>query len=483
MENLIKHYEKYSKIINDLTNGNANLKETIKKTENLFEFFEDLEEKLEKADAEFRKINNTHYLLSNIRDVSMSASEDFQLEMKQAQKIEHSIKILISEEVPNIAKEFLADKKREDIVEDIIEGHKSPTTFVLFILRIIHSKSDPQVRVRINMFLSELKNEILGSEYLDTYSKYNAVQAMLINAGLVPVSLFMTEAELLAELGKKGSNDIDTDAECSINEYMGSASSNVPPIFAKIKKTGISFILFERLVGSAMDFSIEPYISYKFVVNNDMVTKNGEGITPQFMKRFNIPVSQEQPKDHMGYVHHHINDNDDAIYVIETQNGKLFRFLSTSKYFKSINRDKISHLIQGLNTRHDDYNKLHEEKIVESAFDPEAVAIMKQFDNAGLTFNENDFWNIIKSSSKEKTMEKKVLKSIDDYFAKTGFLDQKKHSDSALIVWSRLPTFVSKYRSIVTNKEIEDKYRALRKSGIMKIPYRAASDYYKELFQ
>lgn len=486
MEEILDKYKKYVELLNDITDKNIDLTIKLDK-DNPIKFFDDLEDGMNQADELYDMVNTSHFYVDSVRDKSTTFGDELSLKIKALKKVVHSLRSHIKLVLPDLIQEYMKDKSKQKIVDDIIENNYN-NVFVITMLKIIHKTSEPPEKIRINKYITLLKNQILGTVNLDTYTDYDAVQSILINAGFVPASDFMTEAEILdnikKELRRIPYSGGDEEQGILHDEIIGGAKIAEPAIVKKLQKEKLSFMVLKRTVGTPVVYNIDAYISAKYISDNNMETKNGEGITDNFIKRFSTPRFLDKSKswDGTGMISAHLDDSKSHSFIIETLDGITYRFLSVAKYYISVKTDIIKHLQNGIGTRHDDYNAIHERQIMKNAFNISGISIMKQYENSGMTFDEHDFIVTLKNEPRKQTLAKKVYSAIDSYIDKRGFIDMKKHADSALAIWARTPDLISKYGSVIGSTTIENKDKALSRSGLFKIPYRSARDYYDELY-
>lgn len=239
-----------------------------------------------------------------------------------------------------IISEFeIIDKELVDNIIDVYQKNKNEYHTALdlsyaMIHSVLYIEDNAKLYNYVTIILEKIKSDILPQIKSKRKNNKTVIQSMLHNMRIIPYSTYKSLTELLSYNGK--SKDIDK----IIEHYCVSNNTNV-------------LLIYKEDINHTIEYDKWRLLDYEYLVNNDMVHTKKEGINDRIINRFNninILNNHEDYEDTIKYKKkpgvHYYDKNNPKSNIIETTDGKYFRFMSyTNMQFVPNNRIEniISH--------------------------------------------------------------------------------------------------------------------------------------------
>lgn len=326
---------------------------------NLYEYFESVDENLQTV---IGLMNQDEYMKIHLYHMSATYTIGLRGEkvnIKAQYDKFREISIHGDEKIFEFCKGFDKEKLYE------ITTSKKANRFTIFMLNyLIKYYSNDRVKYRnLALIVEQQKNDVLGTTRIEL--KYAGIQGQIVNYSLVPLTESMKMSEIFKLIGVDTVN-IDT--------------TNSPQDLSLLSSQDFGVILLNKSSQSPLEFNLRGLIDPKYINENGLKISPLSGLTKKMLKKYTtineLPITPIAPAAKVI-----VNPHMDKFIILETLNGDLWRILGTGETddLSAITGDKIIGLIKGLTTRAINYNKYHEDKIVDVCYDRKYEMIANSF--------------------------------------------------------------------------------------------------------
>lgn len=374
---------------------------------------------------------------------------------------------LQKDNINNIYKIYVKSYTRDlDIFKDVNElndiennnsiiysgKYKSGNRLITYLISVCLEKSNETNKKKLQQYIENMKDNILGTSNIKSSKNTNndVIMQLIIRYNLIPVSNSMKLKDLFV----------------LFNDILGYDINSIEDLTKKY-----TIVIINKIYKMPVEFNILPLIDIKYVLNNNLFTKETSGITDKVIKRYSNVIRRDfislitQNNNSIEFYDTSSITSDRAI-IIETLDGENYRILSNKLDVYTVSKDVVDKIKNGVPTRPEKYNDITSNDILEKCFDEQLINIYSDYENAKRHIPDMEYL--------KKTIVNKMLLEFNKIAIPENNNEYKKIVLNRNITSNILGTIL--YSNYNVDRESPE-----NSTSFLKIVHKIIGEFYKEL--